>query len=106
MFQGLGKKDTKIIIMILILALALRIPHITDAFSGDEIDIVGPARNYVLFGDITAYDACGEKIYNLSHPPVRIILYSSWALVFGYSEIAMRMIPIIFGLLTIIFTYI
>lgn len=99
------KREATLLILILILAVALRAPHLNDNFSGDEIDLVGPARHFVNFGDILAYNSCGEKVYNFAHPPVRLVAYVSWAMLFGYSSLSMRMIPFIFGMLTIVAIY-
>ena len=102
----INKRDLKIILIVIILAAALRVYFLDDKFYGDEIALVGPARHYLIDGDLVNYNSCGTAIYNFAHPPVKLITYVLWAQMFGFSEISMRMIPFLFGLLTVAFTYI
>ncbi len=102
------KLDTKhMLILILLLAIVLRLPNINANFTGDEIDTVGPARSFAISGDFRELNECnGNPYYNYTHPPVRILLYSAWASVFGFSNIALRLLSTLFGITSIIIIYI
>jgi len=94
-----------ILILILIFALILRLPGISANFTGDEIDTVGPARNFVVAGDFRAFDTAHGPSYNFTHPPVRTLLYSYWALMFGFSDIALRLVSIVFDIFFIVVVF-
>ena len=98
-------RKQKIVICIIILAFFIRLIAINQYFTGDEIDTVGPARSFVLLGDFKVYDTSDGAYYNFTHPPIRTLLYSYWAGIFGFSNMALRLIPIIFGTLFVLVVY-
>ena len=99
-------KNIRVLFIIVLIALLIRLPNIGVPLSGDEIDTVGPARNFLLTARPYQYLLCdGTEYYNNTHPPLRILFYSLWASLFGFTAIAMRAVPIIFGLATIVLTY-
>ncbi len=110
------KTNVKYLILILVLALVLRSVFIGTNFSGDAIDTVGPARNFVETGVAAVYYTTEENVhqysyqvdgvyFNYTHPPMRVLLYSLWASLVGFSNATMILLPIIFGLLSILFIY-
>lgn len=100
------RSNFKILSIIILIALLLRLPNLNANFAGDEIDIVGPARHFSIGSDFRVFNYCnGDPNYNYTHPPVRILLYSAWASLFGFSNIAMRALSTIFGLASILIIY-
>ncbi|MFA4819929.1 MAG: glycosyltransferase family 39 protein [Candidatus Aenigmatarchaeota archaeon] len=109
-------KPFHILLIILFIAFLVRATFIGTYFTGDAIDTVGPARNYVEIGRAAVYATnASEKAtfgyiddglyFNFTHPPMRVVLYSLWAAMFGFSNAIMILLPIIFGLLSIVFIY-
>ncbi len=99
-------KNWEILALIILLAFALRLPYIGANFSGDEIDTVGPARHFIIDGDFRQFNNCDDTPYfNYTHPPVRLFLYSLWASFFGFSNIAIRLLPTLLGLASIVVIY-
>jgi len=109
-------KQFHILLIILFIAFLVRATFIGTYFTGDAIDTVGPARNYVEIGRAAVYATnTSEKAtfgyiddglyFNFTHPPMRVVLYSLWATMFGFSNVIMILLPIIFGLLSIVFIY-
>ncbi len=110
------RNDVKYIILILILALAFRSVFIGTNFSGDAIDTISPARNFVETGVAAVYSTTEVNVhefayqtdgvyFNYTHPPMRVLLYVLWAALVGFSNATMILLPIIFGLLSILFIY-
>ena len=106
-------KQFHILLIILFIAFLVRATFIGTYFTGDAIDTVGPARNYVEIGRAAVYATnTSEKAtfgyiddglyFNFTHPPMRVVLYSLWATMFGFSNVIMILLPIIFGLLSIV----
>jgi len=101
------------LLVIILLAFAVRSVFIADLFTGDAIDTVGPARNFVETGRAAVYATSAEPgilgyvedglYFNFTHPPMRFALYSIWAVIFGLP--ALSLLPILFGVLSIIFIY-
>lgn len=102
------------LLIILLIALLVRSVFIGTYFTGDSIDTVGPARNYAEIGRAAVYATTGEAAlpvarvedglyFNFTHPPMKTLLYSAWSVLFGFNALAL--LPIIFGLLSIIFIY-
>src|SRR3989338_8135732 len=107
--------EMKKLVAILILALVIRSAFFGTYFTGDAIDTAGPARNFAEIGRAAVYSTSetsnGEMTYiddglffNFTHPPMRTLLYSLWASIFGFNAF-MIFLPIIFGLLSIVFIY-
>lgn len=100
------RPNWQLLVLIILLAFFLRLPNINANFAGDEIDIVGPARSFVTTGDFRVFDDCnGYPYYNFTHPAVRTFLYSAWASIFGFSNIALRLLSTLLGLASIIVIY-
>ena len=108
------RKELKILFIIFIVALAVRLVFVDDLFTGDAIDTVGPARNFVEAGRAAVYSTqlnvtgLGYYIddglyFNFTHPPMRVALYALWTVMFGFS--ALPMLPILFGLMSLVFIY-
>lgn len=110
-------KKYQYLLAILILALLVRSIFIGTYFTGDAIDTVGPARNFAEIGRAAVYNTIPENCnlfilyldengncFTFSHPPMKTLLYSIWALLFGFNTF-MIFLPIIFGLLSIILIY-
>ena len=103
------------LLIILLVALLVRSVFIGTYFTGDAVDTVGSARNYVEIGRAAVY-ATNEVnalpvahvedglYFNFTHPPMKTLLYSLWAVLFGFNAF-MILLPIIFGILSIIFIY-
>ncbi|MFC2143119.1 ArnT family glycosyltransferase [Candidatus Aenigmatarchaeota archaeon] len=98
--------NKKILVIILVVYLILKLTSFGYYFNGDEIDTYGPARHFALIGETKVYDLSdGTPYYNITHPPLRTMLYSVWSFIFGFSDLTMRLVPIIFGVLVIFLTY-
>ena len=109
------RKHIKALVLILILAFAIRASFFGTYFTGDAIDTVGPARNFVEIGRAAVYattDTQASSVshiedglyFNFTHPPMKTLLYSLWAVAFGFNAF-MIFLPIVFGLLSIVFIY-
>ena len=57
-FLQLNKSPVRILIFIILIAVILRLPNAGANFSGDEIDMAGPARHFVVNGDFRQFDDC------------------------------------------------
>ncbi len=98
--------NTKILVLIILLAIALRAPNINSYFAGDEIDTFGPVKSYLTLGDFRQFNDCnGEPLYNYTHPPLRFVLYSLWGQLFGLSNIVFHILTLIFSLVTILLVF-
>lgn len=106
----------RLLLVILVITLLVRSVFIETYFTGDAIDTVGPARNYAESGRAAVYATNDKNVlgiayvddglyFNFAHPPMKTLLYSIWAALLGFSNAAMLLLPIIFGLLTIVFIY-
>jgi len=87
-----------LLILIFILGFALRLYHIDflDIWrdEGFSIKVASQPLNMIL-----------DMIINDVHPPLHILLLHLWMKVFGKSAISARMLSLIFGMLTIYFSY-
>lgn len=81
--------------LILLLGLALRLISLNQSLWLDEAINTLAARNYSLIDLITQYARADF------HPPGWFIILWFWTKLFGYSEIAVRIPSVIFGILTI-----
>jgi len=87
------------IFLILILGFVLRLIFLNQSLWLDEATTALVARNFG-FGEIISKFSPADF-----HPPVYYLVIRAWSLVFGTSEIALRMPSVIFGTLTILVTY-
>lgn len=95
--MGIGER--RLIAIILFLGLILRLISLNQSLWLDEAINTLAVKNYSLF-DLVAQYARADF-----HPPGWFIILWFWTLVFGYSEIAVRIPSVIFGSLTIWVTY-
>jgi uncharacterized membrane protein len=86
-------------IFVLILAFALRIINLSQSLWLDEAITALTVKNYDFINIITGF-AKGDF-----HPPLYYLILKFWTNLFGYSEIALRMPSVIFGVLTVFFVY-
>lgn len=84
---------------ILIIGLLLRLVSLNQSLWLDEAINIVASQKYSLLGMVTQY-AVGDF-----HPPGWFFVLWSWGKLFGYSEIALRLPSVIFGVLTIYVTY-
>lgn len=95
--MGIGAK--KMIWYILSIGLILRLISLNQSLWLDEAINVVAAKGNSLYGIITQYATADF------HPPGWFIILWFWGKLFGYSEIAVRMPSVIFGVLTIWIVY-
>lgn len=96
----MGEGETKIMLWIILASgLILRLISLDQSLWLDEAINVIAAKNYSLLNLITEY---AEADF---HPPGFFIILWFWGKLFGYSEIAVRIPSVIFGLGTILITY-
>lgn len=87
------------IYVIFLLAFVLRLININQSFWLDEAISAVAAKNYSFY-DIVFVFLKGDN-----HPPLFYLLLRLWGLIFGFSDIALRMLPIICGTLTVVASY-
>ena len=87
------------IFFILIFGLVLRLISLNQSFWLDEATSGLVIRNFNLEEIITKFSP-GDF-----HPPLYYLILKVWSSFFGTSEIALRLLSLIFGLLTIYFVY-
>lgn len=87
------------IVLILALGLVLRLINLNQSFWLDEAISGLAAKNYSFIGIITKF-AQGD-----THPPLYYLVLRLWSLVFGYSEISMRLLSVLLGVATIFVIY-
>lgn len=85
--------------IVLVTGLLLRVTSLNQSLWLDEGINVMAAKNFSFFGMITKYAVADF------HPPAWFAILWSWGKVFGYSEIAVRLPSVLFGVLTIYITY-
>ena len=90
---------TKYIYLILILGLVLRLIVLNQSLWLDEAigALVVKEQNYQQI--LTQFPKSDN------HPPLYYLTLKAWTDVFGYSEIALRSLSVLFGLLTVLFVY-
>ncbi|MEK7127563.1 MAG: glycosyltransferase family 39 protein [Patescibacteria group bacterium] len=87
------------IFIILILGFILRLINLNQSLWLDEAITAITVKNLPLL-DIIPKFSLGDF-----HPPLYYLILKLWTNVFGYSEIALRMPSVIFGVLTVFFIY-
>lgn len=95
----MGAGQTKMIWPILLFGLILRLISINQSLWLDEAINALAVKNYSFFNLITEYAKADF------HPPGWFIILWFWAKAFGYSEVSLRAPSVIFGILSIFFTY-
>ncbi len=91
-------KNQLLLILIFLLGFALRLYHINalDIWRDESFSIKVASHPLHKILDITINDM---------HPPLHLILLHFWMKAFGSSAFSVRMLSLIFGMLTIYFTY-
>jgi len=89
----------KFIILILLLGLILRLIALNQSLWLDEAIGAIVVKNQTLFQIIT------EFIKHDNHPPLYYLTLKLWSGLFGYSEVSLRSLSVLFGLGTIFLTY-
>src|SRR4030043_840614 len=84
-------KENYILISILFLAIILRLISLNQSFWLDETTSGYVARDF-NFGQIIKGFAPGDF-----HPPLYYLLLRGWGLLFGFSEVALRSLSVLFG---------
>jgi uncharacterized membrane protein len=92
------RKYQILLILVFILGFALRLYHIDflDIWRDESFSINVATKPLHMILDITIDDV---------HPPLHLILLHFWMKVFGSSAFSVRMLSLIFGMMTIYFTY-
>lgn len=83
------------LLIILILGLVLRVFNINQSLWLDEATSVLVAKNFSFTEIVTKFSV------NDFHPPLYYFLLKVWGTIFGWSEIAVRSLSLIFGLATV-----
>ncbi|MCH7641625.1 glycosyltransferase family 39 protein, partial [Patescibacteria group bacterium] len=89
----------KVIFLILLLGLILRLVAINQSLWLDEAIGAIAVRDFSYSGLITDF----LKFDN--HPPLYYLDLKTWTSVFGYSELALRFHSVLYGVLTVLVTY-
>lgn len=87
------------IYLILLIGLILRVIHINQSLWLDEAIGAIAAKDFSYTGILFDFLRADN------HPPLYYLTLKFWSSIFGYSEISLRSLSILFGLLTIYFTY-
>lgn len=87
------------IILVLLLALGIRLINLNQSLWLDEAISVVAAQSNSYIGLISTFSR-GDF-----HPPFYYLILKLWGSVFGFSEISVRFPSVIFGVITIVFTY-
>lgn len=85
--------------LILVVGFILRIISINQSFWLDEAISALAAKNYSYLGIINQF-SLGD-----THPPLYYLLLKGWADIFGFSEISLRSLSVVFGVATIFIVY-
>ncbi len=89
------KKNSLIIILIMILGGVLRLISLNQSLWMDEAISALAIKGHSFLGLITKF-APGD-----THPPLFYFILKFWSLIFGYSEISLRLPSVILGAMTI-----
>lgn len=87
------------LLIVLVIAFILRIISLNQSFWLDEAIGLLVAKNQSFFQILTQFPKADN------HPPIYYLTLKAWTDTFGYSEIAVRMLSIIAGTLTVFFVY-
>lgn len=87
------------IVLIVGFGLILRLININQSLWLDEAISALVARDYT-FSTIV-----WEFLKGDNHPPLFYLMLRFWGLVFGFSDFSLRLLPVLFGTLTIVLTY-
>jgi 4-amino-4-deoxy-L-arabinose transferase-like glycosyltransferase len=100
------KKYILILLAILILSSFFRLASSDRYLVGDEYDWAVGSKNLITMGvPLTHYTCDGTKAYIDQQLPFGILAIAFWIKLIGFSTFAVRLAPIIFGILTVLATY-
>jgi len=88
-----------ILLLILVIAFVVRLISLNQSFWLDEAIGALVVKNQT-FGQILTQFPKGDN-----HPPLYYLSLKAWTNMFGYSEVAIRMLSVLVGTLTIFFVY-
>jgi 4-amino-4-deoxy-L-arabinose transferase-like glycosyltransferase len=100
--------DNKLLILIILLILAttFRLVGSDRSMIGDEYDWAISTNNFVLTGIPFEHIGCyGEPVYFYRQMPFLFFASGFWIEILGFSDFAVRMGLITFGILTVLITY-
>lgn len=89
----------KLIFLILLLALGLRLIALDQSFWLDEAIGALAAKNY------SYWEILNQFMKADNHSPLYYLLIKFWSSLFGFSEVAIRSLGVLFSLVAIYFTY-
>lgn len=87
------------LLAVLLLGLVLRVFNLNQSFWLDEATSVMTAKNFGFFEVITKFSP-GDF-----HPPLYYLMLKIWGSMFGWSEVAVRLLSVTFGIATIVIIY-
>lgn len=93
------KQSHSSLILVLAIAFFLRVLTLNQSYWLDEAINVSAVRDYSLSYLVTQY-SIGDF-----HPPLYHILLKPWVGFFGHHEVATRMLSVVFGLITVYYTW-
>ncbi|MCX7928130.1 MAG: glycosyltransferase family 39 protein [Patescibacteria group bacterium] len=97
--KKIAKRESVILVFVIFVGLLLRLINIDQSLWLDEAIGALAARDYTYSGILD------EFIKFDNHPPFYYIALKFWINLFGQSEIAIRSLSLVFGILTIYLTY-
>lgn len=95
--KGVIKKET--LFVIVLLSIALRFVAINQSLWLDEAIGALVVKNFSYREIITRFPLTDN------HPPLYYLVLKAWTDLYGYSEIALRSLSVVFGALTVVFIY-
>ncbi len=87
------------LLLILVLGLVLRLVNLNQSLWLDEAISINSARNFSVVELLTKFSP-GDF-----HPPLYYLMLKLWVGLFGFGEVAARMLSVIFGVATIYMVY-
>ncbi len=101
------KREIFILVLIVLVAVSLRATGVNRALIHDETSFATAAKNLAFVGEPIDLMYPGQDTirYFDVHPPLGILTYASSVKILGLSSFAYRIVPLIFGILTIVGVY-
>lgn len=99
--ETIRKKDIVLLLFIIIGALGARLVNLgVQQYWGDEMLSISIVKHFRSIKDLISYLLFAEI-----HPPLPYLILHYWSGWFGYSEFALRIPSVIFGLLAVLVSY-
>lgn len=92
-------KRTSALLLVLFLAFVLRLVHLDQSLWLDEAISALAARDFTFWGIINDF------LSSDNHPPLFYLTLRAWGLLVGFSDVSLRLLSVIFGILTVLMTY-